>query len=233
MRKTHNKESFLATTLIFAYPKGKNWQAEMRHYVIKDGTLKDIKKQSDNIGIALEKKLKSQKCQYVGIYDNYKIYGRLGVGTVVGYSTYKSFKTEKKGATLIASKRELDLCRYNYVSPHNEYIAEMVYFLGAPMQYSLRRTLVFDMVVAAPDKQDLEEKACGLAVKCIQELNQLLIKNRIPIEGDLKFLGLKSLQFMPERLGVGKCFSLASKEFRRLTDIQKLISTVEKLAKKK
>jgi len=224
------EKKYVGVTLIFACRKNKILQAEKISFLIEAGTSRDIQRKAAKIGCKREIEQKRERYEYykyLGIHDIFEVNGPIENGAIMGRTTLWSYKNITAAKKLLHPKREFTIYKCKWPTVDRRYIAEIVYFLGPPEKYALRRTLICHVLIQSQDKNRVIRAAMhvGKSKELILKVKQILLQYESEIPGELKFIGPADVWPIYEKVMIGNPFRAVYKKFNKISSIRKLVSS--------
>ena len=227
MGKLVKKPKYMGITLIFSNGEdGKLW-VENPSFVIKfhenlNEMVKVVKKIKDKY-IFGSPNTKFPFYSYMGIKDLFSICGPLKHGAMMGQTSKWSYNNVEKSKVILARHHPFQPLKSLETAIDGMYLVELIYFLGSPIPYKSRRSLVVLGIVQSPQKKNIILKAKELG-DSLEFKKKIVLKDyELRISSDhLQFVGANIIRPLDEKLRVGNYFDIRVREIKSLSQIKKV-----------
>jgi len=221
----------IGITLIFASKLKRGHIGYKVDYVIKVGSLKEVDRCTKLLSEKFQKMMSKKNgtsCVYLGINDIFEVDKTIKDGSILGRTTFWSKKSVKSAKGLVKS-RVYNCSAYMKDIKDKDCIAELVYFLKPNLKTQSRRAIVCNILLRPLSKGHLITKIdrLGKSERLKARLMKILKKYEPSLNAELTYIGLADMRFLQEKIKVGNCSSISTKNVSKLTSLKKLVAPVE------
>ncbi|MDD5194198.1 MAG: hypothetical protein PHQ96_00805 [Candidatus Omnitrophica bacterium] len=227
-------DKYIGVSLIFAYREKAMLMAHKADFILKKGSSRYFFKTADSIGKSRSWGIRGKTNEfneYLGIYEFFNIVGPLTHGAKLGQHSFWSYKKFNDAEKLLRNESNFRIHKFKAQAKENKYIAEIIYYHGAP-QYKSHRSLRCLGVVQSLKKDKVLIKAIELG-KSLTFKKKIILKDyeKKFDPSELEFVGIADIRPILEKLKVGNCFQIAYKEYHKFSSILRIVPSRKKIEK--